>query len=169
MGRLIAQYLEAFGSRILAFDPYCQGDPRPAEMVDLPTLLKQSDVVSLHARLTRENHHLIGRKELALMKPTAVLINTARSGLVDEPALIEALSQRRIMGAALDVFETEPLPPASPLAELDNVTLTPHVAGSTIDAFRNSPILMAGHLRRMLQGESDAPIVNGVKPCILTG
>ena len=169
VGRLVAHYLRAFGSRILAFDPYCQGEPGPAEMVDLPTLLKQSDVVSLHARLTSENHNLIGRKELALMKPTAVLINTARSGLVDEPALIEALSQRQIMGAALDVFETEPLPPASPLLKLDNVTLTPHIAGSTIDAFRNSPKLLAGHLQRMLQGASDVPIINGIKPSILTG
>jgi D-3-phosphoglycerate dehydrogenase len=169
VGRLVAHYLEAFGSHILAFDPYCQGDPRPAEMVDLPTLLRQSDVVSLHARLTQESHHLIGRKELALMKPTAVLINTARSGLVDEPALIEALSRRQIMGAALDVFETEPLSPASPLVKLDNVTLTPHVAGSTVDAFRDSPKLMARHLQRMLQGEGDLPIVNGVNPRILTG
>jgi len=167
VGRLVAHYLEAFGSRILAFDPFCQADPGPAEMVDLPTLLRRSDVVSLHARLTKENYHLIGRKELILMKPTAVLINTARSGLVDESALIEALSQRQIMGAAIDVFETEPLSPASPLLQLDNVTLTPHVAGSTTDAFRNSPKLMARHLQRMLRGESDLPIVNGVKPSIL--
>ncbi len=135
-------------------------------MVDLPKLLEQSDIVSLHSRLTKENHHLIGRKELAMMKSTAVLINTARSGLVDEMALIEALTQRQIMGAALDVFETEPLPPSSPLLKLDNVTLTPHIAGSTIDAFRNSPKLMACHLQHLLQGKSELPIVNGVAPGI---
>ena len=166
VGRLVAGYLEAFGSRIMACDPYCTGDPAPAELVDLETLMKESDVVSIHARLTEESHHLIGRAELALMKPGAILVNTARSGLVDEEALVQALSRRQIMGAALDVFDTEPLPPDHPLARLDNVTITPHLAGSTIDAFRNSPKLMAGHLRRMFRGERPLPIVNGVEPSL---
>ena len=164
VGRLMAKYLQAFGSRIVAFDPFCQGDPAPAELVDLPTLLEQSDVVSIHARLTEENQHLIGRAELAAMKPTAILVNTARSGLVDEQALIEALTEQRIMGAALDVFDTEPLPPDHPLVKLENVTITPHLAGSSIDAFRNSPKLLAGHLTRMLRGEGNLPIVNGIEP-----
>lgn len=164
IGRLVAHYLEALGSRVLAFDPYCQKDPSPAELVDLPVLLRQSDVVSLHARLAPETHHLIGAAELAMMKPTAVLVNTARSGLVDEEALVEVLRERRIMGAALDVFDEEPLPADSPMLELDNVTITPHLAGSTIDAFQNSPKMMAGHLTRMLRGEGALPIVNGVEP-----
>jgi len=166
VGRLVAAYLEAFGSRIIAYDPYGTGDPAPAEMVDLDTLLKQSDVVSIHARLTDENHHLIGRKELALMKPTAILVNTARSGLIDEDALTRALAKREIMGAALDVFDTEPLPPDHPLVQLDNVTITPHLAGSTVDAFRNSPKLMAEHFKRMFNGERPLPIVNGVEPAL---
>ena len=164
VGQLVAGYLAAFGSHILAFDPFFQGDPAPAQLVDLPTLLRDSDVVSIHARLTDETHHLIGKQELALMKPTAVLVNTARSALVDEPALIEALTARQIQGAALDVFDTEPLTPDHPLLKLDNVTLTPHLAGSSIDAFRNSPKLMAGHLTRLLQGETDLPVVNHVAP-----
>ncbi len=98
------------------------------------------------------------------MKPTAVLVNTARSGLVDEQALVRRLAERRIMGAALDVFDVEPLPPDHPLLKLDNVTIAPHLAGSTIDAFRNSPKLMAAHLARMLQGATELPIVNGVVP-----
>ena len=167
IGRLVAHYLQAFGSRILAFDPYAQGDSAPAELVDLPTLMKESDVVSLHARLSPETHHLIGAAELAMMKPTAVLVNTARSGLIDEPALVETLRQGKIMGAALDVFDEEPLPAKSPLLELDNVTITPHLAGSTIDAFLNSPKLMAGHLTRMLQGDARLPLVNGVEPTLL--
>lgn len=166
VGRLVAGYLAAFGSRILAYDPFVKGDPSPATLVDLHTLMSQSDVVSIHARLTDETYHLIGRRELSWMKPTAVLVNTARSGLVDEQALAEALAARRIMGAALDVFDTEPLPLDHPLLKLDNVTLTPHLAGSTIDAFRNSPKLMAGHLERMLRGDRDLPIVNGVEPAI---
>ena len=163
VGQLMAHYLHAFGSRVLAFDPYFQGDPATAALVDLDTLLKQSDVISIHARLTEESRHLIGRAELAKMKPSAVLVNTARSGLIDEAALVDALSQRRIMGAAIDVFDIEPLTPDHPLAQLDNATITPHLAGSTIDAFRNSPKLLAGHLAQMLHGQDDVPIVNGLK------
>ena len=164
VGRLVAHYLDALGSRVLVFDPYLKNNPPSVTLVDLPTLLQEADVISLHARLTKESHHLIGRAELARMKPTAVLVNTARSGLIDEVALVEALSKRQIMGAALDVFDQEPLPPDSPLLALDNVTLTPHLAGSTIDAFRNSPGLMAQHLARMLHGEKNLPLVNGVQP-----
>ena len=164
VGQLTATFLEAFGCRLLAFDPFFRGDAAPARMTDLPSLLRESDVVSLHARLTPETRHLIGARELALLKPTAILVNTARSGLVDEAALIEALSARRLMGAALDVFDLEPLPPDHPFLQLDNVTLTPHLAGSTRDAFRRSPVLMAGHLARMLRGEGPLPIVNGVTP-----
>ena len=166
IGRLVAHYLVAFGSRILAYDPYCQGDPAPAQLVDLPSLMKESDVVSLHARLSPETHHLIGAAELAMMKATAVLVNTARSGLIDEEALVKVLRERKIMGAALDVFEEEPLPSGSPFLELDNVTITPHLAGSTIDAFLNSPKLMAGHLARMLRGETPLPIINGIEPTL---
>lgn len=118
----------------------------------------------MHARLSEETKHLIGAAQIALMKPTAVLVNTARSGLVDERALIDALQRRAIGGAALDVFDEEPLPAGHPLIELDNVTLVPHIAGSTIDAFRNSPKLLAGHLRRMLTGDGRLPIINGVHP-----
>ncbi len=164
VAQLVAKYLDAFGCRLLAFDPYFKGAPAPALRRDLPTLLRESDVVSLHARLSAETQHLIGGKELALMKPSAILVNTARSGLVDEAALLEALRRRRIMGAALDVFGTEPLPAGHPFLQLDNVTLTPHLAGSTRDGFRNSPVLMAGHLARMLCGEGSLPIVNGVTP-----
>jgi D-3-phosphoglycerate dehydrogenase len=164
VGRLVAGYLAAFGSRILAYDPFARGDPAPAKLVDLDVLMRESDVVSMHARLTEETYHLVGPRQLQLMKPTAILVNTARSGLVDEQALIEALQERRIMGAALDVFDVEPLPPDHPLIRLDNVTIVPHLAGSTIDAFRNSPKLMAGHLARLLRGEPDLPLVNGVRP-----
>jgi D-3-phosphoglycerate dehydrogenase len=166
VAQLVAKFLEAFGCRLLAFDPYLRGDPTPATLTDLPTLLKESDVVSLHARLCTETQHLIGAKELALMKPSAILVNTARSGLVNEAALLQALRERRIMGAALDVFDVEPLPANHPFLGLDNVTLAPHLAGSTRDGFRNSPVLMAGHLARMLRGEGPLPIVNGAPPAL---
>jgi D-3-phosphoglycerate dehydrogenase len=164
VGRLVAHYLEAFGSRIVVYDPYLQGDPAPAEQVELATLLETSDLVSLHARLTPESQGLIGAAELARMKPSAVLVNTARSGLIVEAALVDALRRRTIMGAALDVFDLEPLGPGHPFLALDNVTLTPHLAGSSIDAFHGSPELMAGHLANLLAGREPVPSVNGLRP-----
>ena len=166
VGQLVAHYLQAFGSRVLAYDPFFAGDPTPATLVELPELLQQSDIISLHARLTADNHHLIGRRELQQMKKSAVLINTARSGLIDEKALAEALANRAIMGAALDVFDQEPLATDHPLLALDNVTLAPHLAGSTIDAFLGSPRLLAEHLVRLLRGEPNVPIINGIRPQI---
>lgn len=167
VARLLAGYLRAMGSRIIAYDPFANGDMAPAEMVDLDALMRQSDVISIHARLSAETHHLVGERQLRLMKPTAVLVNTARSGLVDEPALIRVLQERRIMGAALDVFDVEPLPSDHPLVQLDNVTIVPHIAGSTLDAFLGSPKLLAGHLRRMLLGQRPLPVINGVEPELL--
>lgn len=164
VARLVAGYLRAFGSRVIAYDPFVKGDTGHVQMVDLPTLMRESDVISVHARLTPETQHLIGEAQLALMKKSAVLVNTARSGLVDERALTRALAERRIMGAALDVFDVEPLPADHPLLKLDNVTLTPHLAGSSIDAFRNSPRMMAETLIRMLRGERPLPVVNGIEP-----
>jgi D-3-phosphoglycerate dehydrogenase len=166
VAQLVAGYLQAFGSRVIAFDPYFRGDSGPVTLVDLTTLLRESDVISVHARLTAESRHLIGAKELAMMKPGAVLVNTARSGLIDEAALVRALQERSIMGAALDVFDEEPLPADHPLVGLDNVTIVPHLAGSTIDAFRNSPKMLAAHLARMLRGGEDLPVVNGVRPAL---
>jgi D-3-phosphoglycerate dehydrogenase / 2-oxoglutarate reductase len=143
IGRMVAGYLLAFGARIVFYDPFATGDAGSATSVSLAELLRASDIVSLNLRLSEETYHLIGAEELALMKPSAVLVNTSRSGVIDQAALVEALRSRRIMGAALDVFDLEPLPADDPLLRLDNVTLTAHMAGSTIDAFANSPRLFA--------------------------
>ena len=102
-----------------------------AEFVSLEELLRRADVVSLHVGLSSFTERLIGRKEVGLMKRTAVLVNTARAGVVDEVALTEALEQKMIAGAGLDVFEPEPLPPGHPFTRLDNVILSPHVGGIT--------------------------------------
>ncbi len=146
IGKLVAHYLYAFGSHIVVYDPYIKEPPEGVSLVSLEDLLKTSDVVSMHARLCDETYHLIGEKELALMKPTAILVNTARSGLVDEAALVQALENKQIMGAALDVFDKEPIGSDHPYVKLDNVTLAPHLAGSTRDAFANSPKIMADNL-----------------------
>ena len=168
VGRLVAKFLDAFGANIVVLDPFFQKENENVEQVDLETLMKRSDIVSIHARYVPETHHLIKREHLLMMKPMAVLVNTARSGLVDEKALIDVLAAKQIMGAALDVFDDEPLPPNSPFLTLDNVTIVPHLAGSTADAFRNSPKLFASLLIRCMNGEAsqraNLPIVNGIVP-----
>ena len=165
IGRLVAKFLDAFGAHIIVFDPFYQtGDGENIVPVDLETLMRQSDIVSLHARYLPETHHLVNRELLLMMKPTAILVNTARSGLVDEKALLEVLETRKITGAALDVFDEEPLPVNSPFLRLDNVTIVPHLAGSTMDAFRNSPKLFASHLIRCFRGETNLPVINGIMP-----
>ena len=164
VARLVAKFLNAFDAKIVVFDPLFQKKDEHVEPVDLETLMKRSDIVSIHARYGPETHHLIKREHLLMMKPTAILVNTARSGLVDENALIDVLAANKIMGAALDVFEEEPLPTDSPFLRLENVTIVPHIAGSTADAFRNSPKLFASHWIRCMNGETDLPLVNGIVP-----
>jgi phosphoglycerate dehydrogenase-like enzyme len=134
IGRRVAELVVPFGMRLLAttFGP---DDGRAARLgarrVDLDTLLRESDIVSLHLRLSPESRGLISREKLALMKPTALLVNTARGAIVDRDALVEALRSERIGGAALDVFHEEPIGANDPLLALPNVVLTPHNAGTT--------------------------------------
>ncbi|MDI6858005.1 MAG: C-terminal binding protein [Dehalococcoidia bacterium] len=131
IGRALARRALALDMLVVAHDPYVSREvvaEHGATKTDLDSLLRESDYVSLNASLTPETRGLIGRRELALMKESAFLINTARGPEVDETALVEALRDRRIAGAALDVFEEEPLPADSPLRSLDNVVLTPHMA-----------------------------------------
>jgi (S)-sulfolactate dehydrogenase len=129
----------ALGMRIAAFDPYLAADAqqwRDALPMSLDRLLAEADIISLHTPLTPETLHMIDAAAIARMKPSAVLINAARGGVVDEAALADALRQKRIAGAALDVFEAEPLTAASgaKFAGLDNVILTPHIAGVTAES-----------------------------------
>jgi D-3-phosphoglycerate dehydrogenase / 2-oxoglutarate reductase len=131
IGRLVAARAKPFGLDLLAYDPYVDAEAGAAlgvRLVDLETLLRRSDVVSLHVFLSAETRGLLSAERIGLMKPDAYLVNTSRGPVVDEPALIEALRARRIAGAALDVFQTEPLPADSPLMQLDNVVLSPHIA-----------------------------------------
>jgi D-3-phosphoglycerate dehydrogenase len=142
IGLKVARRLSGFDVQILGYDPYVDSALAAKYGIllgGLNELLTASDFVSLHARLTAENHHLIGKRELSLMRPTAYLINTARAGLVDEDALYDALKEGRIAGAALDVFEKEPPGLDHPLVMLENITLTPHMAGGSVDAFLNRP------------------------------
>ena len=128
--------------------------------MELDELMSTSDFVSIHARLTDKNKNMIGEHELGLMKPTAYFINTGRAGLVDQDALANALKEQKIMGAALDVFTTEPIPADSPFLKLDNVTLTTHIAGTTTEALTNSPYLLMADVAKFLNGEQADFIVN---------
>jgi lactate dehydrogenase-like 2-hydroxyacid dehydrogenase len=130
-----------------------------AKQVGLETLLRESDFVSLHVNLDATTHHLIGARELGLMKPTAYLINTSRGPVIDEAALVEALRQRQIAGAALDVFENEPaLAPG--LLELDNAVIPPHVGSATIGTRTRMATLAASNILALFRGERPPNIVN---------
>ena len=130
IGRSLVRKALALQMTVLGYDPYVQSQSIDGvRLVGLRELVEQSDFVSICAPLTTETRHLIGAAELALMKPGAIVINTARGPLVDEAALVEALRSGRIAAAGLDVFEEEPLPADSPLLGLANVVLTPHTAG----------------------------------------
>jgi phosphoglycerate dehydrogenase-like enzyme len=131
IGQAVARRCRGFEMTILAYEPkpdHAFVRAHGVELTSLDDLLRRADLVTLHCPATPENHHLIDRERLALMKPTAHIVNTARGALVDETALHEALASRRIAGAGLDVFENEPVT-SSPLFALDNVILSPHLAG----------------------------------------
>jgi D-3-phosphoglycerate dehydrogenase len=156
IGSRVAQIgRNAFNMRILACDPYIIPDRAEqfgGKLVDMETLLKESDVVTTHTPLNEETMHLIGERELSLMKPTAILINTSRGPVVDEKALIEALKRGKISGAGLDVYETEPLEKDSPLRSLDNVVMTPHI-GSTPGALRYMLEVAIDNVMRVVEGK----------------
>jgi D-3-phosphoglycerate dehydrogenase len=163
IGSLVAKKLSGFEVKVVVYDPYAAPDrvrAAGAVPVGIEELFKTSDFISIHARLTDENKKMIGRDLLSLMKPTAYFINTGRAGLVDQDALVWALENKKIQGAALDVFTTEPLPADSPYLGLDNVTLTTHLAGTTSDALTNSPYLLLEDIARFLRGEEARFIIN---------
>ena len=153
IGAEVARRARAFGMRVAAYDPYLSPDrarEMGVELVTLPDLLEESDFLSIHAPLTEETRGLLGREELARMKPGAFVLNMARGGIVDEHALADALAARKLAGAALDVFEKEPPPPDHPLFALDNVILTPHLGAATTEAQRSVGIEICRAVRGAL-------------------
>jgi D-3-phosphoglycerate dehydrogenase len=155
IGREVHARLKPFGFKSAVADPYADAATirlSGAEPMDLETLFSMVDVVTLHAPLTPATRHLVNAQRLARMKPTALIVNTARGALVDTTALEAALTERRIGGAALDVFETEPLPANSKLRHLPNVLLTPHVAWYSTESARRVQELAADEVDRYLSG-----------------
>lgn len=163
IGKLMAEKLSGFHVNIIAYDPFVKSEVLAeynVKAVDKETLFKEADFVSIHARLTPDTHHTVGKKELEAMKPTAYFINTARAGLVDYDALYQVLKDHKIAGAALDVFENEPLDEHDPFRSLDNVTLTTHRAGATLDANTNSPRLIFERIQNLIAGKKTDGFVN---------
>lgn len=148
----VASRLAPFGFRFLAHDPYFTGSFPRLTLTDLPTLLAQSDALTLHAPATPETTGIINAATLAQMQPTAVLVNTARGDLIDEPALAAALTAGQLGGAALDVFQTEPLPPDNPLRKAPNLLLGPHAAWYSDVAVERLQSLVADEITRALTG-----------------
>lgn len=153
IGKLVAQRILSFESKVLVYDPYVDSETVKGKgciPANKEELLKNSDIVSLHGRLSKDAPPLIGREELSLMKPNALLINTARAALIDMNALYEALERKQIMGAALDVFPVEPLPEDYPFLKLDNVTITNHRGGDTLNSYVKAPELLLKKLQDQL-------------------
>jgi len=172
IGREVARLAGAFDMSVLGYHYRPIRSASGIKVVDLPTLLKQSDIITLHLALNSQTRHMIGRQEFELMKPDAFFINTSRGAVVDEPALIAALRQSRIGGAGLDVFETEPLPNESPLRKLDNVILSPHMAGEPDGSFFHKKRFQffAANILRVLKGKPPHNALNDpVGQCIEPG
>jgi phosphoglycerate dehydrogenase-like enzyme len=165
IGQATARRFKAFGATGMYHDPYASHDPRrDAELDvrpgDLEELLTQCDIISIHTPLTDETRHMISYEQFAMMKPTVILVNTARGPIVHEAALVDALSSGRILAAGLDVFETEPVDPNSPLCALENIVMTPHISAGTIDALKGKMRALFANLERFFRGE---PLENEVK------
>ena len=152
IAREVARRIAPFGARSVAFDPFVPKSPDGTEMVGLEALLDRADIVSLHAALTAENHHLLDAAALARMKPGTYVVNVARGALVDEAALLAALKSGRLAGAALDVYEVEP-PMNRELLELPNVIPTPHIGAATTEGQARAGADTVDEVLRALRGE----------------
>jgi D-3-phosphoglycerate dehydrogenase len=169
IGGEVARRARAFGMQVAAYDPFLSEEKARAmglELAPLEAVLRAADVVTVHVPLSEGTAGLVGPAQLAMLKPTAFVVNAARGGVVDEAALYEALRARRIAGAALDVYEREPLPADHPLRSLDNVVLTPHLGASTAEAQHGVALEIADAVRAaLLEGDLsravNAPAVGG--------
>jgi D-3-phosphoglycerate dehydrogenase len=163
IGRLVARKTRGIFARLITADPYVKPETATqhgATLLPLDEVLRQADYVTLHVLLTDETRHLINAERLALMKPTAYLVNTCRGPVVDEAALLAVLQAGKLAGAGLDVFEQEPIGADHPLANLDNVIVTPHQAVYSLTAMANWRIFPIEDAARVLRGERPRGLVN---------
>lgn len=163
VGSRVAKIMKAFEANVLVYDPYVAPEKLQAQgytPMELNALCKEADIITVHFRLTPQTKGLLGKEQFALMKPTCYLINTARAGLVDEEAMLDALVNRRIGGAALDVFHQEPLPEDYPLFKLKNVTMTPHLAGYCSDIFEITTAITVNEIETFCETGEWINVVN---------
>ena len=160
VGRKVASRLVPFGSRILVHDPYVRDPPVGVTLCALDELMRQADIVSLHAPVTPETQGLVSRELLELMKPTAFFVNTARATLTDETALYDLLAAGKLAGAALDVLAEEPLQPGNRFLTLPTVLCTPHIGGATLDVTRHQSEIIVEAIERHLRGERPRWVAN---------
>lgn len=154
--RVARKWQSAFNARVIGYDPYVSNAPCELKP-SLDDVLREADLVTLHVPLTDETRRMIGAREIALMKKTAVLVNTCRGGVVDEAALYEAMKAGQLFGAGLDVWDVEPPPKDHPLLTLPNVVATPHVAGNTFETQARSALWVAQQVVDFLQGKPPLP------------
>jgi glyoxylate reductase len=162
IGFAVAKRATGFDMKILFYDvvPRPEMEKLGAKKVDMDTLLKESDFVTIHVPLMKETYHLINEEKLKLMKKTAYLINNSRGPVVDEKALYQALKEGKIAGAALDVFEQEPTPVDNPLLKLDNVVVAPHISSASYETRSRMAEMVAENLVAFLEGEKPPNLVN---------
>jgi D-3-phosphoglycerate dehydrogenase len=163
IGQRVARRLSAFEASVLVYDPYV--DPKRikeigAKPLELDALMGQSDLITLHCSTVPETVGLISAQRIALMKPTAYLVNTASVYVVDEEAIARALRERHIAGAAFDVYQTWPVQPEDPLLKLDNVILTPHIGGATDETVVRYSQMIADDIERFLRGQRPENMLN---------
>ena len=172
IGGEVARRARAFGMRVLVYDPFLNAERARALDVEIGTLddvLGRADVISVHVPLTDATQNLIGETQIARMKQGVLILNVARGGVIDEDALLGALRAKHVGGAALDVFETEPLPPDHPFRQLSNVVLTPHLGASTAEAQHNVAIEIAEAVRAALTDGDLSRAVNAPEGATHTG
>ncbi|RKJ64924.1 hypothetical protein D7X33_25555, partial [Butyricicoccus sp. 1XD8-22] len=163
IGKLVAQKCHfGFGMNVIAYDPYVKNlEEDYIQLVDsMETLLNSADFISIHVPYMPSTHHLISEQQLALMKPNAYLINAARGGIIDEQAVINAIQDARIAGAALDVFEGEPFDINEKWYSIEQAVLTPHVAALTIDAMKDMAIVTATQIVDVKNGKEPSFCLN---------
>ncbi|MDO4548633.1 MAG: 2-hydroxyacid dehydrogenase [Clostridia bacterium] len=155
VGRRLNRFLQALEMEVVIYDPYL--DPAVAEadgvkMLSMDEVISTSEFVSLHCKVTPETKGMFGKREFELMRPDAVFINTARGVIVDQKALIDALEQKKIRGAVIDVFWQEPMPANHPLLKMDNVVMTPHIAGASNDVARHQSVMVYEDIEAFVEG-----------------
>lgn len=162
IGRLVIERLKAFGCKIIVHDPFVSDEDIKGMgyiPVSKETILQEADIITIHLRASEKTQNYIGTKDFKNMKPNCVFVNTARAGVVDQDAMVDTLKQHIISGAAVDVFDEEPLPERNKYRELENLTMTAHIAGTSCDTFVTSVELIYEEIERYLRGEDMVCVV----------